>query len=261
MCGGGRFCAVHHELDLAFLRLQHDRLLAQSPDHVERTLGLTAQRQFLHVRGDAAFDHRPQFFGDREESIRRTETVERLVRSLVVIVLHPQPNPLPRLIEAVELGSTEKLLPDRFPEPLHLAQRHRVMRLAAEVMDVILRQLLLEARLPAPGGVLPTVVGEHLLGHAVLRHGCPIDFQDVLRRLAAKQIQSHDVARVVIHKRNQVGVLAAQPECEDVALPHLVRRRPLEGTRLGWILRHFPLRLRQQPVLMQRPPHGFRAPR
>jgi len=257
--GRRRDHVIHHHLDLAFLRVQDNRLLAQPPDRVERTLRLTPQRQLLHVLGNATFDHGPQFFGHGKELICRIEAFERLVRSFVVVILHPQPNPLPCLVEAVELGATEKLLPDRLPEPLHFAQRHRVMRLALEVMDPVFLQLLLEPGLAPPRDVLPAIVGEHLLGHTVFADRRAIHFQDMCRTLAAKQIQPHHVARVVIQKRNQVGILPAQPEREDVALPHLIWGGPLEEARLGRVLRHFLLRLGQQPMLVQRPPHRFRA--
>jgi hypothetical protein len=60
---------------------------------------------------------------------------------------------------------------------------------------------------------------------------------------------------MVVDEPDQVGVLAPQPKREDVALPHLVGRAALEEPRFGWVLRHLPLRLLHQPVLMQRPPH------
>jgi hypothetical protein len=161
-------------------------LLAEPPDHVEGRLGLAAQRQLLDVVGNAALDHGTQFLRDGEEPIRRAQSVQRLVRPLVVVVFHPQADPLAGLLEAVELRPHQEVLPDRLPVTLDLAQCHRVMGLAAEVMHPVLLQLLLEPRFAAPGGVLPPVVGEHFLGHAVLAHGAAIDLQHVLRRLAAK---------------------------------------------------------------------------
>jgi hypothetical protein len=56
--GSGLF-AVHDHLDLALLGPQYDRLLAEPADHVERVLGLAAQRQLLDVVGDAALNHGP----------------------------------------------------------------------------------------------------------------------------------------------------------------------------------------------------------
>jgi hypothetical protein len=98
--------AVDLHLDLAFLGAQHDGLFAEPTDHVERALRRAAQRQLLHVGRDAALDHRPQFLRDGKEPIRRTHTVETLVGAFVIVVLHPQPHALLRLLEAVELRPT-----------------------------------------------------------------------------------------------------------------------------------------------------------
>jgi hypothetical protein len=60
------------------------------------------------------------------------------VRPLVVVVLDPEPHPLARGLEAVELGSHQELLPDRLPEPFDLAERHGMMRPALDVVNPIL---------------------------------------------------------------------------------------------------------------------------
>lgn len=253
--------AVDLHLDLAFLGAQHDGLFAEPADHVERTLRRAAQRQLLHVVRDAALDHRPQFFRDGEEPIRRAQPVETLVRTFVIVELHPPAHALLRLLEAVELGALQKLLPDRLPEPLDFAERHRMMRLAAEMMHPVFAQFLLEARLPAPRGVLPAIVGEHLLGHAVLARRRPIDFQHVLGRLATKQPQPDHIPRVVIEERDQIGVATTEPEREDVRLPHLVGRRPLKEARLGRVALRFAPRLLHQSLPMQTAAHRLATDR
>jgi hypothetical protein len=53
--------------------------------------------------------------------------------------------------------------------------------------------------------------------------------------LAAKDIQPHHVARVIIQKADEVGVLASQTEGEDIGLPHLVGRGAFKEARLLWI--------------------------
>jgi hypothetical protein len=117
----GFVCAVDLHFDLALLGAQHDGLFAQPADHVERALRRAAQRQLLHVVGDATLDHRAQFLRDRKEPIRRAQAVEPLVRTFVIVVLHPPPHALLRLLEAVELRPLQTLLPDRFPEALDFA--------------------------------------------------------------------------------------------------------------------------------------------
>jgi hypothetical protein len=87
----------------------------------------------------------------------------------VVVVLHPQPNPLAGRLEAVELGALQELLPDGFPEAFDLAQGHGMMRSALNVVNPILAQLCLETGGPTPARVLAPLVREQLLGHAVLR--------------------------------------------------------------------------------------------
>jgi hypothetical protein len=240
--------------DLAFLGLQHDRLFTEAPDHVERTARRTPQRQFFHVRGNPALDDRTQLRHQRKEPIRRTQAGERLMRPPVVVELHPLTHALLRLLEAVELRAHQEVRPNGLPEPLNLAQRLRVMRAAAEVMDVILLQFLLKPRLAAPVGVLPAIVRQHLLGHAILRDSPPIHFQHVLRRLAAIQSQPDQVARVIVQEPNQVRILTAQANGANVALPHLIRRRPLKEPRLRWIPVRFAPHFLDEALLMQHPP-------
>jgi hypothetical protein len=150
-------------------------------------------------------------------------------------MLHPQPHPLARGLEAVELGSHQELLPDRFPEPLDLAQGHGMVRPALDVGHPILAQFHLKTRGPAPTRVLAALIGEHLFGHAVLGHRRAVHLQHVLRRLAAKDVQPHHVAGVIVQKTDQVGVLASQTEGEDVGLPHLVGSGALKEARLRGI--------------------------
>ena len=150
------------------------------------------------------------------------------MRPAVVVVLHPPREALPRLLERLEARLHQELVLERLPQPLDLPQRLRMLGRAAEVMDVVLRQFLLEPRLPAPDGILPAVVGQHLPGHAVLPHRLAVDLQHALRRVAAIQPQPHDVPRVVIQEGDDVRHLPEDAVVRDVALPQLIRRRALE---------------------------------
>ncbi len=131
------------------------------------------------------------------------------MRPLVVVVFHPQPHPLARRLETVELSPDQELLPDRLPEAFDLAQGHGMMRSALDVVNPVLAQLRLEARGPAPTRVLAALIGEHLFGHAVFRDRRAVYFQHVLRRLAAKHVQPHHVTGVIVDKADQVGVFAS----------------------------------------------------
>jgi len=170
---------------------------------------------------------------------------------LVVVMLDPQPYPLACRLKAVELGSHQELFPDRLPESLDLAQRHGMMGPAFDVMNPVLAQLRLEARRPPPTGVLAALIGEHFLGHAVLSHRPAVHLQHVLRRLAAKHLQPHHIARVIIQKGDEVGVLASQAEGEDIGLPHLVGGGALEEARLRGMTRRLGARLLEQLLLVQ----------
>jgi hypothetical protein len=79
-----------------------------------------------------------QFLGNGKEAIGRAQAVQRLMRPPVVVVLHPQPNPLAGRLKAVELGTLQKLLPDGLPEAFDLAQGHGMMRPALQVVNPIL---------------------------------------------------------------------------------------------------------------------------
>jgi len=244
------FLALDEHLHLTLLGTNDHGLLAHPPHHVERTARLPPQRQFQHVLLDAALDDLAQFLGDGKKPIGRTQPLQGLVRPLVVVVLHPQPHPLAGGLEAVKLRSHQELLPDRLPEPFDLPQGHGMMRPALEVVDPILAQLCLEAGRAAPTAVLAALIREHFFGHAVLRDRCAVHLQHVLGRLAAKHVQPHDVAGVIIDKADEVGVLASQTEGKDIGLPHLVGSRPLEEARLGWMALGLGLRFLEQLLLV-----------
>ena len=118
-----------------------------------------------------------------------------------------------------------------------------MMRRAAHMVHVVPAQFRLELREAPPTGVLPPVVGEHLLGRTVLPGRLPVDLQHVLGRLAAVEPQRGDVPRVVVDEPDDVGIAPQNRADRDVALPHPVGRRALEPplNRLG-----LPARLRRR---------------
>jgi hypothetical protein len=249
---GLRFLALDEHLHLALFGPDHHGLFAHPSHHIKGTLRFASQGQFERVFLNAPFDDLPQLLGDRKEAIGGAEALQRLVRPLVVVVLHPEPDSLPCRLETVELGSHQELLPDRLPEPFDLAQRHGMMRPALDVMNPILAQLRFKARGSPPTGILASLIGEQFFGHAILGHRRAVHLQDVLGRLAAKDVHSYQVAGEIIHETDQVSVLASQAEGEDVGLPHLVGRGALKEARLGWIAARFRLPLLQQLLLVQR---------
>jgi hypothetical protein len=249
------------EFEFALLGAEHDRLTVHAADHIERRLGFAAQRQLQQVILDAGFDGLAQRRLDFEETVRRAKSFDALVRPLVIVIADPDFDPLARRLETVELGTGQELLPDAFPEPLDLAQCHRMLRTAFEMRHAILFQLRFEAAGAAPAGVLAAIIGEHFLGRLKLSGRHAVNFDDRLRRGAAEQIRSHHKPGIIIQEGNQVSVTAAQPKREDIRLPHLIGRGPLEKTRAGHIALLRRRGVRHQLGLMQMLTHRLRAGR
>jgi hypothetical protein len=177
--------AVNEHPDPAFFCSDHHRLLPHAPDHVKRIAWTTAQGQLQGVFLNTLFQRLLQRMGDLEEPIGRAQPPDALMRTLVVVVLDPEGAPLHGLIEAVELGALEELVQDGFPEPFDLAQGHRVMGTRTDVMDPILFHFLFKPGFTPPVGVLPAVVGEHLLRHAVFGNRPTVGLQHMGCGLAA----------------------------------------------------------------------------
>lgn len=239
------------EFELAFLGAQHDRLAFQAADQVEGSAGLAAQRQFQEVVLDAGLKGFLEFGLDLEEPIGRTKATDALMGPAVIVVSDPEFDALPGGLEALELGAGQELAPDRGPEPLDFAQGHGVMGAALEMRDPVFLELGLEAADPAPVGVLAAVVGEHLFGGLVFADGDAVDLDHGGGGGAAEQVRAHDEAGVIVQEANEVGVAAAQPEGEDVRLPHLVGGGPFEKAGPGEVPRPRGSSRRHQPGLMQ----------
>jgi len=126
-----------------------------------------------------------------------------------------------------------------------------MMRSALNVVNPILAQLRLETGSAAPTRVLAPLVREQFFGHAVLAHRPAIHLQHVLRGLAAKYVQPHHVAGVIIQEADEVGILASQAEGEDIGLPHLVGRGALEEPRFRGIAPRLAARRLEQLLLVQ----------
>ena len=208
------FLSIHHDLQLAALRLEHDVFSAHASHHVERLLRFAAQGQFLHVVRDAPLDGFAHLLMDGEVALRRADVADPAVRPLVVVVLHPVRGPVHGLLQGVEAGTLQELIPDRLPEPLDLPLRHGVVRPAEDMFHMIAGQCPLKMGLPLPGGVLPPLVREHLLGRAVLRRRPTVDLQDVFRGLATVDPEARDEPGVVVDERNRMGVMPVQLEGE-----------------------------------------------
>ena len=202
---GVALLVVDAELELALLGAEHDALALHAAHHVEGRVGPAPQGHLQHVVPDALLEGPAQFVLDLKKAVRRAEPADPLVGPLVVVILDPEPDAGPGRLEVIELGPAQELAPDRAPEALHLAQCHRVLGPGADVGHPVLLEFLLETGLAAPGGVLPPVVGEHLLGHAELAHRPAVDLDDGLGRLAAVELGPRHEARVVVQIGDEVG--------------------------------------------------------
>lgn len=230
-------------------------LIAELTDDVERLARRLFEREAQRVRRDLALDLGADVRRCAEVPVGRHRAVERLMRSLEVVVLEEVLEPVLSVDVVGKHSATEKLVPQRLPEAFDLAERLRMLRPAADVPDAEPLECDLEFRLAAPHGVLPPVVGQHLRrlterGDAALER-----LHHQRRLLVVRERVPDDEATVVIHEHADVEpLLPSVQEGEDVGLPQLIRRRALEATRLM-----LPLRRRRraldQPFLVQDPPH------
>ena len=184
---------AHLDLDV-FALAHHTHVRAtQLAQQVQRRLWFLAQGQtqrivlatlpygFVHVVGDPI------------EPIRRTGPVEPLVRTLVVVVVNPVLQPTAGVRERGEHGLLEKLPPDRLPEALDLAQRHRMLRSTAHMLHALLSQHLLEACLPTPSHELAAVVRENLAWRTPLADRALQHFEDRIRILLPEEPPARQV--------------------------------------------------------------------
>jgi len=155
-----------------------------------------------------------------EVSVRGHEAIDALMRALKVVGIDEEPQPPLAITKVRKHRLGQKLLPERLPEALHLAQRLRVLRPALDVPNALPPQLRLECRLPTPRRVLPPVVRQHLLGRPVRCDAAVESLQHQHRLLLMRHRVRDDVAAVVVHEDRHVQPLvAAQQKREDVRLP------------------------------------------
>jgi hypothetical protein len=87
--------ALDQHFHLTLFGPDDDGLFAHPAHHIKRTLRFTSQGHLERVLLNAPLDDLPQLLGNRKEAIGGTQSLQRLVRPLVVVVFHPQTDPLP----------------------------------------------------------------------------------------------------------------------------------------------------------------------
>jgi len=177
------------------------------------------------------------------------------MRPLEVVAIDEQREAACAVGEVREHRAREQLVPQRFPESLHLPERLRMLRTALHVANAVAAKLPLELRLSAPRGVLTALIREHLTRRAVRGDPARQRLEHELRLLVMRhRVRDHE-ARVVVHERHHVQPLVTtKQEREQVRLPHLIRSRALEPTR-KMIAGAARLRRLDQPRLVQDPAH------
>jgi hypothetical protein len=254
---GNRLCGIA-ELDAQSATGCRDAevLVPEATDQVEGFLRWLLLREAecvgLHLRLDGRADMRCR----SEEPIGRHEALDALMGALKVVVLDKQGQSAQAVSEVGKHRLAQKLLPQRLPEPLDLAERLRMLRSALAVRDTVSAQLLLELRFATPRRVLPTLIGEHLARLSVLGDTPLERLHDQARLLVMGHRPRHQVARVVVHEADEVhALMASQLEGEDVALPELVWLGALEASH--WLVtRRRRLLFDEQPLLVQDASHG-----
>lgn len=230
-------------------------LIAETADQIKRLLRRLLlcgeQRVGCHLRLDRCAHVRRC----AEEAIRGHESIQPLVRALEVVVLDVEPNTTLTVREIGKYRLAEKLLPQRLPESLDLAERLRMLRSTAHMRDPATAQQLLEVRRATPRAVLPALVGQDLARLAVLGDAAFERFDHQTRFLVVRHRPRHQEPRVVIHERGDVhALMPPKLEREDVALPELVRLRALEPP-LRLVAGLGLLALHDEPLLVEDPPH------
>jgi hypothetical protein len=183
--------------------------VAQSPHQVKGLPGRPLVREGQGVLCHRALDRLPHLRRRAEESVCRHQAPDPLMRPAKVVRLHEEAHPPLAVFEIRKYGPRQKLLPQRLPETLDLAERLRMMRPALDVVDSLSPQLLLEFSLPAPRRVLPPLVRQHLPRRAVIRYRPRQRFHHQRRFLVMRHHQRDQVARVVVHERCHVDPLVA----------------------------------------------------
>jgi hypothetical protein len=231
-------------------------LVAHATDDVEGLPRRLLERQPERVGVHALLDRRAHVRRRLEEAVRGHQPIDALVRPLEVVRVDVQTKPTLAVGVVAEDRTTQKLLPQRLPETLHLAQRLRVLRPALDVRDALTTKLLLEVRLAAPRRVLAPLVGEDLARRAPRRDRALQCLHHQRRALVVRHRPAHHEARVVVHEGRDVQTLVpAEQKREDVRLPHLVGSRPLEAPRRVLACRRGRRRLGDEPLLVQDATH------
>jgi hypothetical protein len=140
-----RQCVPRDARDAAHRR-EHERVavrgdrhvaIAESSDEIEGLARRLLAREAHLVVGDALLDHRAYVGRRAEESVGGHEAFERLVRPLEVVGVDEVRDATVAVGEVRKHRARQKLVPERLPESLDLAERLRVLRPALDVPNAV----------------------------------------------------------------------------------------------------------------------------
>jgi hypothetical protein len=155
--------------------------------------------------------------GGAEKPVGGHQPADASMRPLEVVAVDEKPDAPGAIGKIGENGPRQKLLPKRLPKSLRLAHRLRMLRPAFDVSYPLPPQLLLEFGLPAPRGVLPTLVGQYLLRHSVLGNAARKCLHYQFRPLMVRKRVRNDKPRMVVHENSHVEPLVpTKQKCENV---------------------------------------------
>lgn len=185
--------------------MQRDALLTDLTDEVNRLARRFVQGKAQLVLLQLTLQRGAQSTLRLKEAICWHQPPDSLVRTKVVVVAKPMPEPAPCILEVLRLRTIPKLVAHGLPQPLALPQGLRVVRAAHDVLNPLLEQQLLKAALSAPCKVLPPLVGQHILRLA--KPGNPLQerFRHQRCALMRRQRPSHDETTVIIEKDCQIN--------------------------------------------------------
>ena len=97
------FIAVNRYAEPFLIALDNQALAIHLSNHVERLYRFAVQCQFFHVCRHVLLDRSLHLFLDLEEPVRGAKSFQTLVRTVVIVVLHPVREPLLRFVKGLEL--------------------------------------------------------------------------------------------------------------------------------------------------------------